>query len=223
MPAALPPAPHRAPLRRPRRPSPAARAAAALLFAACAWPALAQYKIVAPDGSVTYTDRPPPPSGARVTELGRRPDAAPASGAPVLPAALARVAERFPVTLYASDDCAPCDRGRQMLQQRGIPYREVRVISNEDVAALEQRTGARTVPSLTVGAQVVRGFSEVDWSAYLDAAGYPRESQLPPGWAPPPPAPLVARAPQPVAPTPAPAEPGVAEPPPPPPPGTIRF
>ena len=168
-------------------------------------PALAQYKIVAPDGKVTYTDRPPADASAHVSELGRRgtaPQPEPGSG---LPAELQRIASRFPVTLFAAENCPPCDSGRELLRQRGVPYTERRIVSNDDVAALERTVGGRTVPSLTVGGQALRGYSVTDWTSYLDAAGYPRESRLPPGWVPPPPAPLVARTPTPAMPAPAPA------------------
>jgi hypothetical protein len=40
------------------------------------------------------------------------------------------------------------------------------------------------MPSLTVGAQSLRGFTAEDWVAYLDAAGYPKESRLPRNWQP---------------------------------------
>jgi hypothetical protein len=53
------------------------------------------------------------------------------------------------------------------------------------------------VPSLTIGAQQLRGFSEADWVAYLDAAGYPRESKLPRNWQAPAATPLVERTPPP--------------------------
>jgi glutaredoxin len=160
--------------------------------------AVAQYKIVAPDGRVTYTDRPPADASLRVTEIGGRrpagPEAAPGAG---LPAELQRVATRFPVTLFTAENCGPCDSGRAFLQQRGVPYTERRIVSNDDVAALERSVGGRTVPALTVGGQALRGYSAGDWTSYLDAAGYPRESRLPRGWTPPPPTPLVARAPLP--------------------------
>jgi hypothetical protein len=38
------------------------------------------------------------------------------------------------------------------------------------------------VPALTIGIQQLRGYSAIDWGAYLDAAGYPRQSLLPRGW-----------------------------------------
>jgi len=111
------------------------------------------------------------------------------------------------VTLYTSADCAPCDTGRQWLLQRGVPYSEKRVTTQDDEQALVRLVGGRSVPSLTVGAQPVRGFAESDWQAYLDAAGYPREVKLPRGWQPPPVTPLVAVAAPRAAPLPLPVPP----------------
>ncbi len=177
----------------------------ACAVASLAGPALAQYKIVAPDGSVTYTDRPPVSESAKVTALGRRGAAAsgPAASEGALPFDLRQVASRFPVTLYAGANCIPCDSGRRLLQQRGVPYAERLVASLEDSAALDRLTGGRTIPSLTIGAQQLRGFNPTDWTTYLDAAGYPAESRLPRGWSPAAPTPLVARAPAPAASAPA--------------------
>ena len=174
----------------------ACRAGAGLLLGLVATgAALAQYKVVGPDGRVTYTDRPPADASARVTPLGQ---AGPSEGSAtnLLPPELQKAAQRFPVTLYTAADCTPCEAGRQLLQQRGIPYAERSVGgSNDDVAALERATGARALPSLTIGAQALPGFSPAQWNSYLDAAGYPRESRLPRGWTPPAAAPLVERKP----------------------------
>ena len=195
----------------------------AAAVAGLALPAAAQYKVVGPDGRVTYTDRPPADAAARVTPLGRD-TAITAAPQDPLPPELRQVATRFPVTLYVAADCVPCDAGRQLLQQRGVPFSEKLVVSDEDAAALERLTGGRTVPSLTIGAQVLRGLAQAEWASYLDLAGYPRESRLPKGWQAPPAAPLVARsAPRPAAvPASAPARPA---PPvePPTAPGGIRF
>ncbi|TAG29021.1 MAG: glutaredoxin family protein, partial [Verrucomicrobia bacterium] len=73
-------------------------------------------------------------------------------GDPSLPLELRQAAARYPVTLYTAADCPPCDSGRKLLQQRGIPYSERRVTSDEDAQALERLVGGRTVPSLTIGA-----------------------------------------------------------------------
>ncbi|GCL61049.1 glutaredoxin family protein [Pseudaquabacterium pictum] len=199
----------------------------ALLIAltiAAVFPAHAQYKVVGPDGKVTYTDRPVvAPAGGQVQPLRAAVAAAAAARAP-LPLELRGVAERFPVTLYTSADCPPCDSGRAMLQQRGIPFTERLVSSDDDTAALQRITNGRTVPALTVGGQALRGFLDADWQSTLDLAGYPKESKLPRGWSAGPATPLVARAPAPDAPAarppaaaaPAPAEPAPAS-------GGIRF
>ena len=150
-------------------------------LAALAGPAMAQYKVVGQDGSITYTDRPPTASNAKVTALSRRGDV-PTTADAALPFELRQVASRFPVTLFTSADCPPCDTARQFLQQRGVPYIERRIASEDDAAALERAVGGRTVPSALIGSQALRGLSQTDWTIYLDAAGYPRESKLPRGW-----------------------------------------
>lgn len=164
----------------------------ALVLAAAPLAAQAQYKVVGPDGSVTYTDR--PPAGAKVTAISARAGATPLAGDSDLPFDLRQVAGRYPVTLYTAPECPPCDSGRQLLQQRGIPYAERSVTTDDDAAALERAVGGRTLPSLSIGSQGLRGFGATDWAAYLDAAGYPRASRLPRGWQPPAVAPLTVRA-----------------------------
>ena len=201
----------------------AAAAGLTFMLGAAAALAQAQYKVVQPDGSVTYTDRPPTASNARVTHLGRSSVAA-APGDSALPAELRIAATKHPVTLYASLNCVPCENGRRFLQQRGVPYSERLVSSEDDAAALERLLSGRTVPSLSVGAQPLRGFSEADWTTYLDAAGYPRVNKLPAGWKPPQARPLVERASPPAAaPEPAPAPAAQTPEPPPLTPGRIRF
>lgn len=149
-----------------------------LCLACLAQPSLAQqYKIIGSDGRVTYTDRPPLTPGDKLSPL--KTASALAAPTTTLPADVREAAQRYPVTLYGSTNCAPCDSGRQLLQQRGIPYVEKSVLSTEDSAMLLRLTGGSELPVITVGAQVVRGWSAAGWNSYLDAAGYPRESKLP--------------------------------------------
>jgi glutaredoxin len=83
------------------------------------------------------------------------------------------------VTLYTSDGCPPCNRGRDLLNARGIPYSEKTVTSADDAAALKRLSGAGTLPLLTIGSQQIKGYSDTEWNQYLDAAGYPKKSVLP--------------------------------------------
>lgn len=192
-------------------------------------PALAQYKVVGPDGRVTYTDRPAPQVSGKAAPMATDRVAISAntgSSNASLPLELRQVASKFPVTLYTAADCAPCDNARQLLRGRGIPFTEKRVSTQDDGTAYERIIGARTLPGATIGPQQLRGLNAADWHAYLDAAGYPRESRLPRGWQGPAVTPVVEVAAAP----PAPAAPSAnarsnapAIEPPPPPPGSIRF
>ena len=160
----------------------------------------AQYKVTGPDGKVTYTDRPPISTDSKVTSINAR------SGASevLLPLDLRRAVSRYPVTLFvAGAGCEPCDAGRTLLRQRGIPFSERQVQTPEDNDAFERLSGGRDAPTLSIGSQILRGLSPEIWGSYLDAAGYPRESQLPANYQYPAAAPVVARAPAPRAPEPA--------------------
>jgi len=157
-----------------------ARTLVALLSAAACTAALAQYKVVGPDGKVTYTDTPPPlNSGAKITKLGENPSMVSQAS---LPFELRQVVQKYPVTLYTLKTCDPCDAGRAYLRERGVPFIEKLVITGEDGDAMQRQTGGRDAPALSIGAQVLRGFSASTWASYLDTAGYPRESKLPPNY-----------------------------------------
>jgi glutaredoxin len=147
-------------------------------------PAHALYKVVGPDGKVSYTDRPPIASNDKISAV--KPNGATTATENTnasLPAALRQVANKFPVELYVSTpDCGPCATARSFLQQRGIPYTERSVTSPEDADTFKRISGANEVPALTIGAQVLRGYSASEWGRYLDAAGYPSSSTLPLGY-----------------------------------------
>jgi glutaredoxin len=162
------------------------------------------YRIVGPDGRITFSDKPPTETGVKAAPAGV-PQPGSTGGGPALPFELRQVASRYPVTLYSRPDCQPCTSARSLLNQRGIPFTERTVTTQEDVAALQRLSGAATLPFLTIGAQQIPGYSDVEWTEFLDAAGYPKTSQLPPSYRNPPPAPLVAAT------TPRPVEPPSAQ------------
>ena len=154
-------------------------------------PCHALYKVVGPDGRVTYTDRPPAAAaGSKVSSLGAGGNALSETQ---LPLELRQPVARFPVTLYTMANCSPCDTGRQLLRQRGIPFAERQVSTREDADALQRLSGDTKAPTLAIGAQVLPGLSADVWNSYLDSAGYPRESRLPAGYQNPPATPLIER------------------------------
>lgn len=152
------------------------------------------YRIVGPDGKVTFSDQPPlnPGTGAGTAKTV---NLAGGGGGDIsaLPFELRQAASRYPVTLYTSPDCVPCGAGRNMLSSRGIPFAERTVTTNEDIEALRRlSSGTASMPFLTIGGQQIKGYSESEWAQFLDAAGYPKSSQLPPSYVRQPAAPLVA-------------------------------
>lgn len=170
---------------------------ASVLVCLSAGAVLAQpvYRIVGPDGKVTFSDR--APSADSANALASRPAGAASSGntsagGAGLPLALQQVANRFPVTLYTGSDCAPCDSARQLLVQRGVPFTERTVGSNADIAALQRLSGKSALPFGTIGSQQLHGFSDTEWTQFLDAAGYPKQSALPAAYRRPAATPLVA-------------------------------
>ncbi|WP_298932132.1 glutaredoxin family protein [uncultured Ramlibacter sp.] len=178
------------------------------------------YRITGPDGRVTFSDKPPPePSAKNAAAAPTVPMQGAGSGnaTAALPFELRQVAAKYPVTLYTGPNCGPCGSGRALLASRGIPFSEKLVASNEDIDALKRLSGASSLPFVTIGGQQLKGYSEVEWSQFLDAAGYPKTSQLPSSYRQPAASPLVAvqqQAPAPAAqaaPPPAPAP--VAAPP----------
>lgn len=155
-----------------------------VLLLLCAASAHAQlYKWVGPDGKVTYSDAPPPKSATRVET--KSPTIGGASAAD-FPYELSEAMKNQPVTLYTTNNCIPCDDARKMLKERGIPFNEKTVNSNEDIAKFREAGGDGQLPLLTVGRSRERGFEPGAWNNILTAAGYPENSKLPKNYSNPP-------------------------------------
>lgn len=149
--------------------------------AACilASPAQAQqvYRIVGADGKVTFSDKPPVDTNAKVTSGAGGGGGAGASSP--LPFELRQVAAKYPVTLYTGEGCGPCVSARSMLITRGIPFTEKTVTTVDDTQALQRVSGDNSLPFATIGSQQLKGFSDSEWTQFLNAAGYPATSVLP--------------------------------------------
>ncbi len=137
------------------------------------------FRTVGPDGAVRFSDKAstgkdstPTPSASNRLPVDRiTPDG--------LTFELRQIANRFPVVLYTGDHCSPCTEGRGLLRARGIPFAERTVTTPADADALQRLSGESSLPFLTIGGQHIKGFSEGEWHQFLDAAAYPKTSQLP--------------------------------------------
>jgi glutaredoxin len=150
------------------------------------------YRIVGPDGKVTFSDQPPPASAGSRPVGGASAGSSAAGASTQLPFELRQVSGRYPVTLYTSRDCAPCNSGRNLLNARGIPYSEKTIETPQDGEALKRLSGEASLPFLTIGSQQIKGYSDTEWTQFLNAAGYPKQSALPSNYLRPAATPLVA-------------------------------
>lgn len=171
---------------------------AALICATGMAHAQSVYRIVGPDGKVTFSDQPPVTAAqGKVVSTGIGASGAAANAS--LPFELRQVVSKYPVTLYTSAKCAPCDAGRSLLTGRGVPFTERTVSTPQDIEYLQRLSGETSLPFLTIGGQRIKGLSESEWTQYLDAAGYPKTSALPPSFKNAAATPLVPKAEAPVA------------------------
>ncbi|OGS91393.1 MAG: hypothetical protein A2Z95_08830 [Gallionellales bacterium GWA2_60_18] len=144
-----------------------------LLILLCSAPLLQAgelYRWVDEAGKVHYGDAPPPGVQA---ETRRFPAA---NGDEGLSYETRRARENFPVTLYIEDDtCGSyCQQARDMLNRRGIPFSEKKLVAKEEIEAFKKASGGDLVPSLSVGRRFLSGFDETRWNNELDIAGYPK-------------------------------------------------
>ena len=151
-------------------------ATVALLLGGATLGAMAQtYKVVGPDGKVTFTDKPPAANQIKAPTNGAP---ATAPGVAGVPFETRQAMAKYPVTLYSTKNCGACDNARQALKRRGVPFSEYTVNDDTDFAAYRSRFSATTFPGISVGTKNMAGFSAGDLSGYLDAAGYPTQTHL---------------------------------------------
>ena len=129
-------------------------------------------------GKVHFTDTPPPPNARNVQKkaVSSGPGEAPAA----VPFVLRQPMKDFPVTLYSAPSCEACGPARQLLNARGVPFKEISVRTSEQIAELAKAVGGNVVPALIVGPTVIKGYEEGEFHRALDIAGYPKSGVLPP-------------------------------------------
>lgn len=152
----------------------------AVTLALAAGAASAQlYQWTDSQGRVHITDTLPPPNAKNVQKKAA-PAPSTAAPAPAEPYALTVVRKQYPIKLYSTPGCDACDDARKLLNARGLPFDEVSVTTDQQIAELKQAANTSSVPVMIVGSTVQRGFEEGAYNKLLDAAGYPKLGALPP-------------------------------------------
>jgi len=147
----------------------------------------AVYKWLDEAGVMHFSDK-PPPTHIKKFETGRPRSGQTLDATAELPYALKEPVKNFPVVLFASACGAPCDQARQFLKKRGVPYTEKDATDPKIQTEMAKLLGGDTlsVPLLTIGRTLQRGYEENAWNGALDSAGYPKNNVLPPKVAAPP-------------------------------------
>lgn len=126
-------------------------------------------------GQTVFSDQPPPPGTPGVVKVGQEAT----DSEPQVPYATRQAAEKYPVTLYTAASCADaCTQARDLLNQRGVPFTEKMLNTEEEQAEFSKLMGSKEamVPSLIVGQQRFRGLESGAWNNLLDLAGYPKSA-----------------------------------------------
>lgn len=77
------------------------------------------------------------------------------------------------VTIYTTNYCPYCVRAKSFLQGEAIPYTEINLEGKPDeMRALKERTGLRTVPQIFFGDDLIGGCDDL---LALNASGKLRE------------------------------------------------
>lgn len=140
------------------------------------------YRWTDPSGRVHFTDTPPPPNATNVQKKkgGPGPSASSPASAPNDPYVVQQARKTSPVTLYTAPGCEPCGPARKLLNERGVPFKEVSVSDEASAAELQKTFGGGVVPAIVVGQGKQMGFEEGAYNLLLDRAGYPKAGILPP-------------------------------------------
>src|SRR5688572_21273927 len=96
---------------------------AAIVITYAATAAAQLYRWTDEKGKVHFSDTPPPPGARDVRKKAGGP--ASASSGEAVPFALQRPMKDFPVTFWSAPSCESCAPARQLLNARGVPFKEV--------------------------------------------------------------------------------------------------
>jgi glutaredoxin len=157
------------------------RAIVFLVISLGAAAALAQqmYRWTDEKGRVHVTDTPPPASAKSVRKKAA--PAAPADAGAQTPFDVALAMKDYPVSLYTSPVCKEgCQKAREHLNRRGVPFREIQVWNVETAEELKRVSGDDQVPVMLVGNSVQKGFEPGAFDALLDSARYPKAGSVKP-------------------------------------------
>jgi glutaredoxin len=135
------------------------------------------YKYTDKDGRIVYSDQAPPADATKIEQKKLNKNFIETGGSDY---EVQQAIKRQPLTLYTTESCADaCQRARTYLNNRGTPFTETALKSEEQAKPIKARLGGPLeVPLLDIGGnQLQKGFEETSWEGLLEAAGYPKRTK----------------------------------------------
>jgi glutaredoxin len=134
--------------------------------------AQAVYRWTDANGRVIYSDQPPPPGAKDASERNVRGNSIQNNDVSL---ASTDAQKKNPVTVYVSECGESCDQAKSYLNKRGVPHTLVDPTRSAELnKKFRDDTGGNVIPVLKIGERKLSGWSEANWAAALDAAGYPK-------------------------------------------------
>ncbi len=73
------------------------------------------------------------------------------------------------VVVYSKDHCPYCDKAKDLLKEKGVTFREIRVdYDASQLKIMVEKSGRRTVPQIFINDESIGGFDDL---AALQKAG----------------------------------------------------
>jgi glutaredoxin-like protein NrdH len=72
------------------------------------------------------------------------------------------------VTVYSTPLCAPCERLKRHLREKGVAFKLIDVMMDEEAGAFLESRGIRTTPVISVDGELVVGFDRTRIDELLD-------------------------------------------------------
>jgi glutaredoxin-like protein NrdH len=72
------------------------------------------------------------------------------------------------ITVYSTPLCAPCERLKRHLREKGVAFKVIDVMMDEEAGAFLESRGIRTTPVISVDGEFVVGFDRMRIDELLD-------------------------------------------------------
>ena len=72
------------------------------------------------------------------------------------------------ITVYSTPLCAPCERLKRHLREKGVAFKLIDVMMDEEAGAFLESRGIRTTPVISVDGELVVGFDRMRIDELLD-------------------------------------------------------